>query len=214
MNYRELQQTTYEHGLSKNYLFEAIMIPRNKMAYDLKELSEKIIKHTKMGSRFKLGTNEKLKKLAEFLSPVKVEIIKNTKSESEKKLMSMSDISKKLSFDISVIYRIFKDYPNFTITKCQRRPSGMKVFNLHQIKDAFEIAINKNLVPSKLEMIKKTYEMLPDFSNLGLYPLTDKQLREVADKMNFPEIKQPESLIELQKETNNLLRQLLEIWRK
>jgi hypothetical protein len=106
----------------------------------------------------------------------------------------------------------------------------MKVFSLHQIKDAFEIAIHKNLIPSRLEMIKKTYEMLPDFSNLGLYPLTDKQLREVVDKINFTKItgnqpelfseqtelfsEQPESLIELQKETNNLLKQLLEIWRK
>ena len=86
--------------------------------------------------------------------------------ESEKKLMSMSDISKKLSFDISVIYRIFKDYPNFTITNCQRRPNGMKVFSLHQIKDAFEIAIHKNLVPSKLEMIKKYGELLSASSAL------------------------------------------------
>jgi hypothetical protein len=226
MNYRELQQITYDCGLSKNYLFENILIERNKSYYNLKEICEKILNHTSTRKTFKGDSRQRLQNLAEKLQPksttIKNEIKEEITEEKEiNNLISISDMSKKFGFDISVIYRIFKDYPNFTITKCQRRPTGMKMFNFHQVKDALEIAIHKNLVPSKIEEIKKIYEKLPDFSNLGIYPLANRQIREVSEKMNIvfkkePEIKESniDSLIKLTEKTNTLLEKLISIWEK
>lgn len=219
MNYKELQQFSYECKVRTDYLFQELMIPRKQKNYEISDLIRKIKNHLQR-QRINVITRKNLEEMVSKLksmTTIQIEKTSNKEETSNKEdLMSMADISKKLLFDTSVIYRIFKDYPHFTIIKCQRRPNGMKAYNLHQIKDAFEIAIHKNIVPSKTEAIKKIYDKLPDFSNLGIYPLTDKQVRDVSQKMNFPElsIKPPETIIELQKETNNLLRQLLEIWRK
>lgn len=230
MNYKELQQTTYDHGLSKNYLFETIMIERNKASYDLKELSEKIIKHTKMGSRFKLGVNEKLKKLAEFLSPVKIEIVKNV--ESKKKCWTISEISKKFQIKESAVYGIFSKYHNFEIIPCKNRPSGQKAFTSFSIMDAFQIAQDKNLVPSQKENLERINKWFEPFWHNNKEGLTQRELDEVANKLNTVlkplepntvnddinnEVSKKaqyniDTLIKLTEKTNTLLEKLISIW--
>lgn len=220
MNYKELKQLAYDCELGKNFLFDSMNLERN-VSYEKEFLLKAIKTHMKRYSDYSKTQNKgivkKLNMMIEKLTPQKNEPKNKATPKDEKdSLFTIREISKKFELSISETYRIFKDYPRCTIIPCTRRPDGQKAYNGHQIKDAFEIAIYKNLIPSKIDQIKKIYELLPDFSNLGIYPLTNKQLRDVAQKMDFPQItiKQPETVIELQKETNNLLRQLLEIWRK
>lgn len=224
MNYKELKQLAYDCGLGKNFLFDTMNLIRNT-EYEIDFLVKAVKNHMKRYSNHTLNQNKgvvkKLNTMIESIAPKK----NNTTSKNEdKSLFSIRQMSVKFNLNTSTLYRIFREYPHYTLIPCQRRADGMKTFSLHQIKDAFEIAIHKNLIPTQIEMIKKVYETLPDFSNLGIYPLTNKQLRDVAQKMDFPQItvKQPESfaennietIIELQKEANSLLKQLLEIWRK
>lgn len=204
MNYKELSEFSYECKIRPDYLFQELMIPRNQKNYETNELIKKIENHIKSRTLMPVTISnfkEMLVKLKSETSSIAKEINDNNS------LMSISDMVKKFNLKESTLYGIFRKYPNYAMLPCQRRPDGMRAYDLYQIKDAFEIAIRENIVPSKREIIKKVYEDLPNFSNL-------KPKINIHQPDLFSETKQTESLIELQKETNNLLKQLLEIWRK